>query len=58
MADDKETVKLAPRQGFDSVQSSKKTYPTIEKGGTEVPAEDAEKIIEQFAKEGYQLKRL
>ena len=58
MADKKKTVKLEPRQGYSTVESSVKSYPTIEKGGTDVPAKDVEKIMEQFAKEGYPLRKL
>jgi len=57
-SEDKKTVTLEPRYGFASVESSKKSYPKIEKGGTEVPADDVEKIMEQFAKEGYPLRKL
>lgn len=54
----KKMVTLAPRRGFDSVESSEKGYPVIKSEGTRVAARNAKKIMEQFAKEGYPLKKL
>ena len=58
MADKEKTVRLEPRQGYSSVESSNKGLPVIRKGGTKVAAKNADKVMEQYAKEGYPLRML
>lgn len=54
----KKMVTLVPRHGFDSVESEKKSLPVIKKSGTKVAAKNADKVMEQYAKEGYALRKL
>lgn len=52
-----ETVRLAPRGAVWDWYEPKDS-PRIERGGTEVSAKDADKIMEQAASEGVPLRKL